>query len=527
MHSPQPLFKPWAPEWLIRATLFLALVPSSILLALYGSTPADAAGFYGMEPSDVQFSILIYYAGLVAYFPFDPRFSSYLLSRQYFIWSLFLLILSVWLCTLTHQPYVLFGLRFFQGMVGAAIGSPCLTLIYSRLESKRARAMGYAVFYGALLAAAPLSTMVASLTLDRFDFPALFHVFILLQLPGALLLILLLNDVRLKRKMPLSQLEWPSFLYFAIVLGLFAYVMSYGQQLYWTQSWTVLLALLAMLIFGSLFVLRQFTLKRPYIDLRVLRYRNFRVGLVLFVFFYLCRGTAGIATSYFVGALRLDAWNLSYIQLATLAGTVAGIALTVRFVLVGTPMRNIWLVGFGLLLAYHVWMYFLFGPSRGPAEFLGPLFLQGAGTGTLFIPLIVYTLSALPPALGAAGSYAAVTVRFFTFSGSMALTGFFQLFWRSAHYDRFRQEAALDNPFLAARLQGYQQTLQGKGLAFEPAQKAAVRLLANAMEAQSQLRFSMGYYAMISAGIAALILALVVFPPVRNKVRYFRQRPLP
>lgn len=519
-------FKPWVPEWLVRSTIFLALIPGSILLALYGATTADAAGYYGIQPSDVQFSLLLYYAGLVAYLPFDPRFSSYLPSRQYFIWALFLLVVSVVLCTLTHHVYVLYLLRFIQGCLCSAIGSPCLTLIFSRLHSTRARAMGYTFFYGALLAAAPLSAIVASLTLDRFNFPVVFHVFLLLQLPGGLLLILILNDVRLKRRLPLSQLEWPSFVLLSGALALAAYVLVYGQEREWLSDPSILGALAGLLGLAFLFGLRQHRLRRPYINLAIFRYRGFRRGLALFVLFYLCRGTTNIATAYFLNILHLDAYHLASLQLATLAGIAAGMLVVVRFVLVGAPLRSISVVGFGLMLAYHGSMYFLLGPTQSTTVFLLPLFLHGLATGTLMVPLIGYTLSSLPSHLGGSGSYAAVTVRFATYSGSMALTSYLQLAWRSAHFERLRQEIVPENFLLTSRLQHYQQGLQSRGLGPEAAEHAALGLLRNALEAQSELRFAMGYHALVSGGLVVLLAVLILLPHVQERLVSFRQRPL-
>ena len=52
---------------------FDRLLPSFAPLGLYASYSTYAAGYYGIEPADVQFSILAYYSGLVSFFPFDPR----------------------------------------------------------------------------------------------------------------------------------------------------------------------------------------------------------------------------------------------------------------------------------------------------------------------------------------------------------------------------------------------------------------------------------------------------------------------
>jgi DHA2 family multidrug resistance protein len=154
------------------------------------------------------------------------------------------------------------------------------------------------------------------------------------------------------------------------------------------------------------------------------------------------------------------------------------------------------------------------------------MFVQGLGVGTLMVPITVFALSSLPAAISLSGSYAAVTMRYLGFIASIALVNFFQLYWRTENITRFAQETLPGTSFLTARLQAYQQTLVSKGMAVQSAQRVAVRLLENSIETQSQLRYSMSYYGMISVGITVLLLVMIFLPPVKQKVLSFRQRPL-
>lgn len=524
--EPLPLFKAWVPEWVIRAVLFWALLPPFLLLGLYAGSGAEVAGYYGVEPADVQFSILLFYAGLVAFLPFDPHLGSYLGLRDYLAVSIVLLIALVGLAGWVRDFRLLLVLRFLQGTVACTIVTPLLSLIFSRLHTTRARAMGYAIFYGGLLASAPLGTMLSWSVLDRYPVPALFHVFLLLVVPGALLLLLLLNGVRTRRRLPLSQLEWPSWvLLSAALLGL-SYLASYGQQLYWLESPVAWLALGLAVVGGGAFGWRQWHLKRPYINLGVFRYRTFCVGLALFMVFYFFRGTTNIAAAYFTGVLHVDARQMVLLQAATLLGIVLGVSVVVRFVLLGTPLRRLLVVGFGLLLTHHVWMYLLFGPAQQLTVFLLPMLLQGLAVGVVLVPLALFTMGGLPPQLAAAGTFAAVAFRNLGFVGSLAVTSVLQPYWRTTQLDRFRADLLPGSSEVAARVQGLQQTLQGKGLALETAQRGAASLLARTLETQTLLRYCLNYFGLVSLGIVALLVVLLVLPPLHRQAVTFRQRPL-
>ncbi|HEY9256392.1 MAG TPA: hypothetical protein VIP81_00365, partial [Chitinophaga sp.] len=67
MGQGKPIFRSWVPEWLIRLTILLVLFPTVMLFALSTANVNAATGFYGAEPQDIQFSMLVYYASLVAF----------------------------------------------------------------------------------------------------------------------------------------------------------------------------------------------------------------------------------------------------------------------------------------------------------------------------------------------------------------------------------------------------------------------------------------------------------------------------
>jgi DHA2 family multidrug resistance protein len=214
------------------------------------------------------------------------------------------------------------------------------------------------------------------------------------------------------------------------------------------------------------------------------------------------------------------------LQAATLIGIVLGVSVVVRFVLLGTPLRRLLLVGFGLLLTHHVWMYLLFGPAQQLAVFLLPMLLQGLAVGVVLVPLALFTMGGLPPQLATAGTFAAVAFRNLGFVGSLAVTSVLQPYWRTTQLDRFRADLLPGASEVAARVQGLQQTLQGKGLALETAQRGAASLLARTLETQTLLRYCLNYFGLVSLGIMVLLVVLLVLPPLHRQAVTFRQRPL-
>ncbi|HWW42082.1 MAG TPA: hypothetical protein VNZ46_22365, partial [Pedobacter sp.] len=68
-----PVFKPWVPDWLIKITIFLVILPCLLLFGLSTANAGAAAGFYGIEPADVQYSMIIFYAAVASFFALERR----------------------------------------------------------------------------------------------------------------------------------------------------------------------------------------------------------------------------------------------------------------------------------------------------------------------------------------------------------------------------------------------------------------------------------------------------------------------
>src|SRR5690606_30772522 len=131
-------------------------------------------------------------------------------------------------------------------------------------------------------------------------------------------------------------------------------------------------------------------LKRPYFDLEVFKYRNFKIGALIILIFYICRFAFSITTTYFQTVLKLDPIHVGYITLINILGIIIGVIVSGVFVLQKRPIRLLWIYGFILLLVFHVWMIFLFTTQANENRFYLLLLIQGLGVGTLMTPSIIF-----------------------------------------------------------------------------------------------------------------------------------------
>jgi len=332
------------------------------------------------------------------------------------------------------------------------------------------------------------------------------------------MLFFMLNNVRFSKRFPLYQVDWQSFVIYASALCLIGYILVYGQQYNWFEDLRIIRSMILIVILIGIHLIRQRKMKRPYLTLEVFKYRNFKVGALLIFVLYICRGALGITNSFFSTALGMDPIHLSEMLLFNSAGIIVSVIVSARLVIQNRPMRFIWMAGFIFMLIFHVWMRFLFSSQANESAYFVPLFLQGMGAGTLMTPIIIFMVSSVPVQLGGTASATGVFFRFCGFCTSIALINYFSIVKQTEHLNRFQEGITSLDPATVQKLSAYKQMLIGKGMPADRATTLANVLLNRSVHAQTQLRYAMDYYEMISWIILTVIIIIALYPYINRTI---------
>lgn len=528
MHQKSFLFKSWVPEWLIKVTMFLVLLPSLVLFFLPMANINAAAGSNGIETYDVTFSVALFYAGYVSFFSLERRFFRYLAAKEYFIVITIIQIISSYICYTTQDNAILFPFRFIQGMAFTMTVNLSLSMIYSRLRTPRARVIGYSIFFGMLVCMIPFNNFITAEVIDSFNFNFLYKCAMFSYLPSLLFLLFFMNNVRLDVRFPLYQLDWASFLLYAIALILTGYIMVYGQEYYWFSDFRIFWSVVTIAITTTLFTIRQLSMRRPYFNLEVFKYRNFKLGALIIVIFYICRFALSITTTYFQNVLKLDPIHVGYVTLFNIVGIIIGVIISGVYVLQNRPIRLLWIYGFILLLIYYVGMIFIFTIEANESYFYLPLLVQGLGVGMLMTPSIIFMVSSVPERLSATSAGFCLLMRCMGFYISIGLMNYFELYSKSKHYNTFQNSISFDNATSLQKLEQYKTILTNHGATATYAKKAANKMLVNSINAQDHIRYAIDYYEAVSVMIIATIIMVALFPYInRTIVTITKHQPSP
>ncbi|SHL96516.1 beta-carotene 15,15'-monooxygenase [Myroides odoratimimus] len=510
------LFVDWIPEWMIHVILFVLLMPSIVLFFLPAANATAAAGYFGCDPRDIQFSVSLLYAGFVSFYSLERRFFTYLATKEYFILFNVLQIVGCIVLYNVQALCIVFPVRFLQGMLFASTVNLSISTLYVRLDSSKAREISFSCFYGILICATPFNQLITSDLVDQYDYSFLYKIASFSFIPGLILIMLTMRFVRLQRKLPLYSLDWESFVLFAVVVVLFGYLTIYGQQYYWFEDRDIRLVGLTILITLFFFVWRQKHLKRPYINWHVWKYRNFKIGLFLLFILYICRFASGITNTHFINSLHLDPRHLSYLNSFNLIGLVTGVIFACVWLINRRPMRFIWSLGFIALFLFHVGMYMQFAPSANPDDYYLLLFCQGLGVGVLMVPIIVYCVTSVPVSLSASAAAVCLGVRYFGYTCSIAIMNYYSLYSSNRHLSRFSDYLNIANPILETKLTQNTMKLKSRGMPSSIAEKASEKIMLSDLSKQIELRYAMDYFEILSL-LLLVIIILVLFTPYLSK----------
>ncbi|MBP3944438.1 transporter [Sphingobacteriaceae bacterium WQ 2009] len=520
------LFKYWIPEWLIKIILFSLLMPSLTLFFLPMANPNAAAGHYGCEPLDIQFAVGLFYMGFVGFYSLERRFFAYLAAKEYFIIFHLVQIITCVLLFNFENLWFLYPIRFIQGMLFAGAVNLSISSIFSRLKTAQAREISFSVFYGMLICTTPFNNIVTADLIDQFDFNFLYKVAAIAFLPGLFLIVITMNATRRKVHFPLYNLDWASFVLYSSILIALGYMMIYGQQLYWFTDSRIQMATAIAMLCGILFVVRQSYLRRPYINLEVFRFRNFKFGLLIIFVLYICRFASGITNTYFANTLHFDPRHISYINIFNLMGLMMGVVVSCALVLQKMPIRRMWISGFISLLAFHGSMYYLFNVAANEQHYFLPLFLQGFGVGLIMVPTIIFIIASVDVKLGPSAAAVALAFRYFGYIGSIALINYFSLYRKGLHFNRFQHQIISSNPLVKEELATFSGNLMQRGMEHGKAVKVGYKLLVNQVHQQAELRYAMDYYLLMSILIVIMILIIITMPFVNKTILYLKSKTL-
>ncbi|MEN5193485.1 MFS transporter [Sphingobacterium faecium] len=523
-----PIFKEWLPEWLARTIIFAILLTSAIGFALYANNPESIRGYYGVEPTDVQFSIVLMYGSIASFLALDFRTVKYFTTRKYLLAGLFLNAICYVICFYTKNWTLFLICRFALGISCALITSIVLNLIFPRLPSNRARVIAYTIFYAGLQIISPLCGIYSSVLLHYFDFNFLFLGLLILLVPIIFIVLFTMNSKsRIHKRIPLYDVDFTGYIFYTLICLLVGYILVYGQQFNWMESPLIrtLSAITVIILF--LFVIRELTLKRPLVELRLLKTRNVVLGLLILFVFYIFKSTSGFTYGYLEHILGVDPLHTIPIWIASILATVISMFITSRFVLNGFSLIKIVITGFMIMGMFYIYMLYFISDTGETNDFIIPICLFSIATGVIFVPAVIFTFSEAPPKIAFNTSIIGMFSRFVGFCVTIAINNYVQLYTAATAHEKVRESITEINPQLDLTLQNIQNSLIIQGSDAVSGNNTSDKYLSGLIHKQILSHSIRDYYDLMLVALVIVIMILILVPDIHHVIVRLRRRILP
>ncbi|WP_432326586.1 hypothetical protein ACRQ5D_21940 [Mucilaginibacter sp. P25] len=467
--------------------------------------------YLGAQPEDITFSVQLCYVGILTILPVQFRFLRYFEMRNYLLILTFLSIILNIACINVSSVMAFFFIRFFQGMVVGSISGSMLILIPSFLKMEHRAAFGSTIFYGTVLSSGVLLGLVASAVTLNSDFRNVYYYLILFQILVLIVILISFNQVSNLRKYPLYQIDWTGAVFFLAVAAGLAYTILYGSKYYWFTDTRIQLSTVVTVAGAILFLWRERIVKRPGLDLTIFRFKNFWVGLILLAVYYGSKESINIIFGYTVSVLQWSATQEMILGLCNITGLIIFMVISARILVYRKDAIFYFLfAGFSMSLLYHLWMYCIFTPDLAFEDLILPMFFQGATSGILFVPIMLFTLSAVPQTTGYTGLIFAACTRFTSLLNASA--GFYniQLYYSQLYKENFLHHITGIDENVTERLNGFRQVFLSKGFSPDQAAAAANASLARIVSLQTQLLTNRAVFLFIAILTACVLLVILL-----------------
>ena len=392
------------PDPVTRAFITLSVMAATIMNAL-DSTIANVAlphiqGSVSASQEEITWVLTSYIVSAAIFTPLTGWVAGRFGRKWLMLVSVVGFTLASGLCGLATGLTELVLFRILQGVFGAAL-VPMSQAILLDINPPERHGPAMAIWgMGAVLGPIIGPALGGWLT-DNFSWRWVFYINLPIGILTFLGLSAFLSETRDENP---GRLDFLGFALLSLAIGSMQMMLDRGQQQDWFNSLEIWVEAVAAGTFFYLFLVHTMTSKnKPFIELRLFADRNFVLGT---------------SFGFFLGVLLFSTLALLPPMLETLLGypvvltglvtAPRGVGSFVSMIIVGQMIRRFdvrVMILIGLVLS-AISMYIMSGFSLGmdswPVMTSG--FIQGLGTGLIFIPLATLAFTTLDPSLRNEGS---------------------------------------------------------------------------------------------------------------------------
>jgi MFS transporter, DHA2 family, multidrug resistance protein len=389
------LFYKWVPVWVKLPVLFLFFFVILTANGVYLGNSTDMYSGLGVysEPFTAAYNAV--YIGMALGLLIEVRLKMRFTSKQLLLWGFTVMALVNVINMYAENPAVFIlsclVLGFTKMSALMEIYIMWLVVWSKKLDTSRLYPFVYLTALGGIYFITWWTTQLAYTFNWRYAYIAI----IMMVLVCLLLALIFVQHNKLRRPLPLYQMDIPGLLLLVVGLLLINYVVVYGKVENWWESETIQGATVLIPVALFAFLARELRVKRPLLPFTLFTHKNFQKGLLFFFLLgiFLPSSIQGVFTA---GVLDFEEIRNAQLDLYLIPGVAAGAVLSFCWYYWKWNTELLLFIGFAAFVAYYILLYTKLATGLGMEDFWAMSLLKGFGTVVLYIVIGLYTTGGYP-----------------------------------------------------------------------------------------------------------------------------------
>src|SRR5215471_12551342 len=387
--------------WIAVLASMIGAFMAILNIQITNASLLDIEGGIGTGVDNGAWISTSYLIGEIIVIPLTDYLSRVFSFRRYMLTNTVLFALFSMACAFSHDLGSMIIMRGLQGFAGGVLIPMAFTMVLTKLP-KAQQPIGLACFALAVTFAPAIGPTIGGYLTENYGWQAIFFV----NTPPSIIMGVALALTLEPRPMQLTLLkrgDWAGIGTMAIGLAALQTVLEEGNKDDWFASSFIFDLAIVALVFLSAFVVIELTVDKPLVNLRLLKRRNFGIGVLanILVGFALF-GTVYILPQYLGQVQRYNAEQIGNV----LAWT--GLPQLLLIPLVPLLMKRFdprYIGAFGIaLFAASSFMNVTLSPDTAGDQLLIPNIVRAVGQALILTPLSSITTAGIAPAEAGAAS---------------------------------------------------------------------------------------------------------------------------
>ena len=478
-------WKPAANPWMIAASVMLATFMVVLDSSVANVALPHIAGNLSASTDESTWVLTSYLVSNAIMLPAAGWISRRIGRKRLLIVSILIFTAASLLCGMAMNMPMLIVARVLQGIGGGGMQPLAQSILLESFPpSKQGTAM--AVFGVGIVVAPVIGPTLGGYITDSYSWRWIFYVNLPVGLLALFMVSLFIEDPPYLRKSFQGAIDYLGFGMMAIWLGALQLVLDKGQEADWFAApwvrWAAAVSAVALLGF----ILREFMIREPIVQLRILANRNFLVGTIITCLYgVILYGVTAILPLFLQTQMGYSAMQ------SGLTVSPRGLGSMISMILVGILVNYIdarILLGCGLAIFGYssiLLSHINFAISMGSVAW--PNFMNGFAGGFVFVPLTTMSMGLLRKA--EIGNAAGVYNLMRNIGGSIGIAGVTTFLVRGAqiHQNYLAANVSAGNPTAMAMINGLQAKFVAGGASVADAHQEAMGFLYQSVQHQSSL----------------------------------------